>query len=222
MLISVGHFSGRGLFKWIAGFAAIGLVFFSYDQFWPAPDLGPPKIISRAEWGAEQADPRLEPDQDPEVFNTVVVHHSAMLLSEGPRDIQSVHMHQRGFLDIGYHFVIDGEGRIYEGRSLATHGAHVAGHNAGTLGIALMGNYEIIEPATEQRVRLKWLIQALMRKYPLTHLAGHGAFAPGKTLCPGKNLEALLPTLAKELGLKFGVGGYVGPGPGAPALNPAL
>ncbi len=215
------RFSCGGLLKWIAGSATIGALLFLYRHFQPPiSDLGPPIIIPRSAWGAEEPDPGLRNERDLEVFNTVVVHHSAMPLSEGPREIQYLHMHRRGFLDIGYHFVIDGRGRIYEGRSLAVHGAHVSGHNAGTLGIALMGNYEEIEPIPEQLTRLKWLIHVLLEKHPLTHLAGHGDFLPGKTVCPGKNLEPLLPGLAIELGLKFGMGGYVGPEP-APAAPAA-
>ena len=214
MPIRVDRFSRRGLLKWIAGSAAIGALSFLYYRYrLPTRHLGPPTIIPRSEWGAEQPDPNLQNEDGPEVFNTVVVHHSAMPLSESPRDIQYMHMHRRGFLDIGYHFVIDGRGRIYEGRSLAVHGAHVKGYNAGTLGIALMGNYEENPPIPEQLARLKGLIRDLMAKYPLTHLAGHSDFLPGKTLCPGRNLESLLPALAGELGLKFGAGGYLGPEP---------
>lgn len=208
--------SRRGLLKWAAGAGLLGALPFLYQryrlQFSP---LGPPVIIARSEWGAEEPNPILKIESGPETFNTVVVHHSAMALSEGPRDIQYVHVHRRGFLDIGYHFVIDGRGRIYEGRSLTVHGAHVSGHNAGTLGIALMGNYEESEPIPDQLDRLKWLVRNLMAKHPITHLAGHRDFLPGKTLCPGKNLEPLLPALAGELGLKFGAGGYIGPEPAA-------
>jgi len=213
--------SRRGLLKWAMGAAILGALPFLYHRYrLQLSPLGPPTIIARSEWGAEEPNPILKSEGSPEAFNTVVVHHSAMALSEGPRDIQYVHMRRRGFLDIGYHFVIDGRGRIYEGRSLAVHGAHVSGHNAGTLGIALMGNYEESEPIPEQLARLKWLIGNLMAKHPITHLAGHRDFLPGKTLCPGKNLEPLLPALAEELGLKFGAGGYLGPEP--TAVSPTI
>jgi hypothetical protein len=206
--------------QWIIGVAVIGILILLYTLFGPSTkQLETLTIISRAEWGAEQADPNLQSQQDPEVFNTVVIHHSAMPPFEGPREIQYVHMHQRAFLDIGYHFVIDQKGRVYEGRSLSTHGAHVKNHNAGTLGIALMGNYELLEPLPEQLEQLKRLIQSLMLKYPLTHLAGHQDFLPGHTLCPGKNLEPLLPVLASQLDMKFGTQGYVGPEPAATTPN---
>ncbi|MBK7983505.1 MAG: N-acetylmuramoyl-L-alanine amidase [Candidatus Competibacteraceae bacterium] len=211
-------FSQRCALKGLLVLAAIGLTIFLYLRFWPwvAP-LGPPAIISRAEWGAEPPDSQLQPPASREVFNTVVVHHSAMMPYEGPLEIQYAHMRERGFMDIGYHFVLDGRGRIYEGRNLAVHGAHVREHNAGTLGIVLMGNYEELTPSAEQLDRLKWLVRRLMQDHPLTHLAGHSDFLPGKTLCPGKNVEPLLPALAAELGLRFGSGGYVGPEPASAA-----
>jgi hypothetical protein len=145
-----------------------------------------------------------------------------MPIDEGPREIQQVHMQGRNFQDIGYHFLIGREGRVYEGRSLAVHGAHVKEHNAGTLGIALLGNYEELEPTAEQIQRLRWLISTLMANHPLTHLAGHRDFLPGKTVCPGKNLAALLPKLAAELGLRFGTDGYVGPEPTPGILPPPV
>ncbi len=62
-----------------------------------------------------------------QVLTTVVVHHSALPLRDGPREIQRVHMTINGFADIAYHFVIDDGGRLFEGRSLHVRGAHNAG-----------------------------------------------------------------------------------------------
>lgn len=59
-------------------------------------------------------------------------------------------------------------------------------------------------------IRLRELSGCLRDVYRLTHIAGHRDFQPGVTVCPGLHLEALLPELAVELGLEFGVGGYVG------------
>lgn len=214
MLLKLQIKSRRTSLSLLVVLAIGGLWTLDYFFFRPRPTpLGPPTIITRTEWGAVAPDLRLQNPKDREVFKTVVIHHSAMPPDEGPREIQQVHMQGRNFLDVGYHFLIDREGRIYEGRSLAVHGAHVREHNAGTLGIVLLGNYEEIEPTIDQLQRLRWLIGALMANHPLTHLAGHSDFLPGKTLCPGKNLAPLLPKLAAELGLQFGAGGYVGPEP---------
>lgn len=207
-------FPRHWIHKGLAILAVLGVLLAWYVIPQPPQLLpGPPIIIARSEWGAEPPDPRLqhEIEAGPEVFNTVVVHHTALPSYEGPRQIQYLHMHQRNFLDIGYHFVLDRWGRIYEARSLAVHGAHVKAYNTGTLGIALAGNYETNPPTPAQLDRLRWLIHRLKQQHPLTHLAGHRDFRPGQTLCPGKYVETLLPQLAADLELQFGTGGYIGP-----------
>jgi hypothetical protein len=147
-----------------------------------------------------------------EVLNTIVVHHSALPLSDGPLEIQEKHMHTKGYADIGYHFVIDAAGKIYAGRDLQVRGAHTGGHNTGTVGVVLLGNFEETVPVEAQLINLKQLCRCLRDTYSgITHLAGHRDFQPEVTVCPGENLEALLPELAKELRLEFGIGGYVGP-----------
>ena len=192
----------------------------------PAPDSL--TIIRRSQWGAAQ--PNLNAPHEhgvydsvtnPEgwlvydtplsqVLNTVVVHHSALSLRDGPREIQRLHKQQKGFADIGYHFVIDDVGWIYEGRSIAVRGAHTGGHNTGTLGIVLLGNFENTYPTDAQLKYLKLLARHLADEYAITHLAGHRDFQPDETVCPGKNLEPLLPHIAAELGMEFGTGGYKG------------
>jgi N-acetyl-anhydromuramyl-L-alanine amidase AmpD len=144
-----------------------------------------------------------------EALNTLVVHHSALPLSDGPREIQRKHR-RRGFADIGYHFVIDAEGRIYAGRDVSVRGAHTGGHNTGTLGVVLLGNFETQTPTEAQLESLRRLGRTLRDTYALTHLAGHRDFQPGVTVCPGQQLAARLPALAQTLDLAFGTGGYVG------------
>jgi hypothetical protein len=144
------------------------------------------------------------------LLHTIVVHHSALPMRDGPREIQRLHMQQKGFADIGYHFVIDDLGWVYEGRSLAVRGAHTGGYNTGTLGIVLMGNFEVRQPTGAQLAYLKLLVRQLVDEYSITHLAGHYDFQPDETVCPGRNLEPLLPGLAAEMKLEFGTGGYVG------------
>jgi hypothetical protein len=185
-------------------------------------------IIPRAEWGA--AEPNMQGSiegpydaitnpggwyvyEEPlaQALNTIVVHHSALPLSDGPLEIQHKHMHTKGYADIAYQFVIDQTGQIYEGRNLNVRGAHTGGHNTGTVGIVLLGNFEEIEPTGAQLVSLKQLGRCLRDEFAITHIAGHRDFQPEVTACPGENLEALLPGLAQELNLEFGTGGYTGP-----------
>lgn len=186
-------------------------------------------MILRADWGA--AEPNLSasgeygrfdaatnpegwfvyPKPLAELLNTVVVHHSALPLSDGPLEIQRLHMARRGFADIAYHFVIAASGQLYEGRPLNVRGAHTGGHNTGTVGIVLLGNFEVMQPTAAQMQTLQATIRCLVDQYGITHLAGHQDFQPGETLCPGMNLTPRLPALAAELGLVFGTGGYVAP-----------
>lgn len=197
-----------------------------------APRASPPpefRIIPRAEWGAAEPDfdaPGEHGLYDPvanregwlvyeqplnQVLMTIIVHHSALPPRDGPKAIQSLHMRQKGFADIGYHFLIDDAGQVYEGRSIRVRGAHTGGHNTGTVGVALLGNFEETAPAPFQLTILKILVRHLADEYGMTHLAGHMDFQPDVTVCPGKNLEPLLPDLAKEASLEFGTGGYDGP-----------
>jgi hypothetical protein len=185
-------------------------------------------IISRAQWGA--AEPDIEGSAEgvydvaanpegwmiydkplEEVLTTIIVHHSALPTSDGPREIQNMHMELRHYADIAYQFVIDPEGSIYEGRSLTVRGAHTGGHNTGTVGIVLLGDFQIVEPTDAQLEALRRLSACLIDRYSITHLAGHRDFQPGITACPGNHLEALLPQVAASLGIQFGTDGYKGP-----------
>jgi len=188
------------------------------------------ELIRRAAWhavppqlttGAQGERSLFDPDSNPEgwlvypqppagLLTTIIVHHSALPLRDGPYEIQQLHLKYQGFADIGYHFLIDAGGCLYEGRSLLVRGAHTGGFNTGTVGIALLGNFETRRPPVAQLVTLKRLIICLKARYTLTHLAGHRDFQPGETVCPGHHLAAILPDLATETGLTFGTAGYAG------------
>ena len=191
-----------------------------------------PVIISRDEWGARplnleapeefglfdaQSNPEgvlYYPDDLRTVLNTIVVHHSAYP-NGGPQEIQDLHMDGRGFADIAYHFLIDADGTIYEGRKLDIRGAHVQGFNTGSVGIVLLGNFNEQQPSEAQLISLRGLVDYLRYTYEIRYLAGHKDYpdqSPDGTECPGDNLYPLLPSIARSLGMKYGIDGYVGPG----------
>lgn len=191
----------------------------------PQTQVPPPLIISRAEWGAkpphldDSAEGRYDPVTNPggyyiydqplsEILTTIVVHHTALPLTDGPHDIQQKHIQQRGYADIAYHFVISDAGQIYEGRPLTVRGAHTGGHNTGTVGIVLMSNFEQTTPLDGQLATLLALSHWLIQQYGIAYLAGHHDFQPDETVCPGATLAALLPTIASDLGVTFGTQGY--------------
>lgn len=182
-------------------------------------------IIPRAQWGA--VDPQVTAtgrgEHGPyaaaanpngwlvydlpleQVLDTIIIHHSALPVSDGPLEVQRFHMEEKGFADIAYHYLIDPQGSIYAGRALNVRGAHTAGHNYGSVGVCLTGNFEEITPSPEQVGSLTALVQNLVASYPrIQHLAGHRDCNP-ETLCPGKNLYAGLPALAQESGLHYGI-----------------
>jgi N-acetyl-anhydromuramyl-L-alanine amidase AmpD len=147
------------------------------------------------------------------VLNTIVVHHSAYPHA-GPTEIQNLHMDRRGFADVAYHFLIDTEGIIYEGRELNIRGAHVQGFNTGSVGIVLLGNFNDEQPSEAQISSLRSLVHYLHYAYEIRYLAGHKDYpdqSPDGTECPGDHLYPLLPALVRSLGMKYGIDGYVGP-----------
>ena len=97
--------------------------------------------------------------------------------------------HRRiGYADIGYHFVIDYDGRVWEGRSLAYAGAHVASQNDDNIGILALGNYNRQKPSAATVASLKGLVTALQQHYSIKpdQLFGHREL--GASDCPGKHL----------------------------------
>ncbi|MDD4319732.1 MAG: N-acetylmuramoyl-L-alanine amidase [Candidatus Peribacteraceae bacterium] len=135
----------------------------------------------------------------------LVVHHTAMTVSsdsrpaeERMRAIYQYHAKTLGWGDIGYHYVIDENGLIYQGRTggEAVVGGHVYCNNIGTVGIALMGNFETEQPSQTQMQSLQRLINTLGDQYGIDlnrSVAYHGKIFPPvvghrdllATACPG-------------------------------------
>jgi hypothetical protein len=152
-------------------------------------------------------------DAYPDIYRTLVVHHSVIYRLDDRttlHDVQNLHMDDREWADVGYHFLVGQDGQIYEGRSLRVRGVHVGGFNTGSVGVCLLGDFTSSEPPAAQLDGLLRLGRWLMAQLPLTHLAGHREFN-SDTQCPGARLYALLDALAQELGLQRGTGGYQAP-----------
>jgi len=207
---------------------AVGSTAMAINACQPKCALESLEIIPRADWGAllPNIEGSVEGTYDAvanpggwytyteplaNALNTIIIHHSALPLSDGPREIQKKHTTTKGYADIAYHFVIDAAGNIYEGRDIYARGAHTGGHNTGTIGIVLLGNFEETTPLEIQMTQLETLSRCLKDTYAITHIAGHRDFQPGVTVCPGDNLEARIPELARDLNLEFGTAGYTGP-----------
>ena len=100
----------------------------------------------------------------------LVVHHAAQKVSgddrsgvERVRALYEYHANSRGWGDIGYHYVIDEEGAIYEGRAGGKDvvGGHVYCGNVGTKGIVLLGDFNKEQPTLQQVQSLQYLLDYL-------------------------------------------------------------
>lgn len=104
----------------------------------------------------------------------------------------------KGWSDIGYHYLIDRDGTVVTGRPLDRTGAHVKGHNTGTVGISLFGGFggsagdSFADNFTEDQERaLLDLIAKLKADYPsITKISGHNQYAA--KACPCFSVPAWL------------------------------
>lgn len=148
---------------------------------------------------------RLDPA---EPYYRITVHHEGnkvnydRSLPDVARDLrldQAAHR-RLGYGDIGYHFMIDYAGRVWEGRSLKYQGAHVSSRNPGNIGIVLLGNFEIQKPSDAQKAALVKLVAECRRFYGISGRRVYGHRNLDSTLCPGRNLYTFLPTLRASSG----------------------
>lgn len=122
----------------------------------------------------------------------VAVHCSATKPSQDfqASDIKRMHL-QRGFLDIGYHFVITRSGEVQKGRDAKVIGAHVEGFNAVSVGVCLIGGVSEADGKTAENnfteaqfKALRGVIKALKEIYPEAIVQGHRDFPKVAKDCP--------------------------------------
>ncbi|MFN3540468.1 MAG: N-acetylmuramoyl-L-alanine amidase [Rhodococcus sp. (in: high G+C Gram-positive bacteria)] len=123
-----------------------------------AGDAGP-KVITRAQWGADESIRCATPTID-DFLGGATVHHTAgsndyskSESAEIVRAIYAYHAQTLGWCDIGYNVLVDKYGQIFEGRAggldKPVQGAHSGGFNENTMGIAMMGDYSNVDPSQE-------------------------------------------------------------------------
>lgn len=123
------------------------------------------------------------------IINEIIVHCSAT--PEGKdytvEDIRKWHL-QRGFKDIGYHYVIYRDGSIHKGREESIIGAHCSGHNSYSIGVCYIGGLAKDGKTPkdtrteEQKESLISLLRELKKKYPKAKIYPHYKFA--NKACP--------------------------------------
>jgi N-acetylmuramoyl-L-alanine amidase len=110
----------------------------------------PPAIVPRAAWGADACPPRAEPSYGE--VKLAFIHHTVSANEYGPEDSAAMvlgicryHRNTNGWNDIGYNFLVDRYGTIFEGRAggiaEAVVGAQAQGYNSQSTGIASLGTF---------------------------------------------------------------------------------
>lgn len=130
--------------------------------------------------------------------NHVIVHCAATKpsMDVGVREIRQWHK-ERGFLDIGYHFVIRRNGTIEDGRDVNQVGAHTVGQNETSVGVCLVGGVDDkLQPQAnftpQQMDTLRKLLGDLKVLFPQAVVKGHRDFAA--KACPSFDVKRWLVT----------------------------
>ena len=185
---------------------------------------GAPPIVPRSAWRADESIRRAGPFFAPDV-KLAVVHHTAgsngYSQAEAPaivRGIEIYHVKGNGWNDIGYNFLVDRFGQVYEGRYGGIErnviGAHAQGFNTGSVGVSVLGEYSSLAISAQARDSLERLLAwrlDLAHVDPastLTYISGGNPRYPsgipvflravsahrdtGLTDCPGNRLYGIL------------------------------
>ena len=120
-------------------------------------------------------------------INRIIIHHTATPahMNIGVREIRHWHVEDNGWSDIGYHFVIRRDGVAEAGRPIKIPGAHAKGHNADSIGIALVGTGPDVTRHQWRSLNEKVIL--LMAQYGNPDVIGHRDIA--NTQCPGFNVK---------------------------------
>jgi hypothetical protein len=178
-----------------------------------------PVIYSRAQWGADES-MRSKSSLHYGDVHAGFVHHTVnangYTRAEVPgiiRSIYAYHVRSRGWSDIGYNFLVDRFGRIWEGRyggvDRAVVGAHTLGFNDDSFAASAIGNYQIVKPSAAMiqaygtlyawKLSLHGVDASSTRQYVTSRwfqaINGHRDAA--STLCPGQYLYNKLPRIRK-------------------------
>jgi len=190
-----------------------------------------PAIVSRAAWGADESFRTLNPGcSQPFYASDVrfsVVHHTAGTNAYDPSDSASLmraiyyfHTHTNHWCDIGYNFLVDRFGTVFEGRyggvTRAVVGAHAEGFNTGSTGVAVLGTFSTdpLPSAAYGAVRnlLAWklTLHGVDPRAAVTAggtavrtISGHRDL--DATTCPGDMAAALLPQLRTDVAATMGL-----------------
>ena len=222
----------------------------SFDQPAVAASVAP-VIVTRAQWGADERLRSGSPSYSP--ARMAFVHHTAGNSAYTPADspalvraVYAYHTRSLGWSDIGYNFLVDRFGTVYEGRyggiSRGVVGAHVLGFNTGSTGVSVMGTYTDAAPPAEAVAALERLLAwklgvaglspsgtatltcGATEKYKkgaaVTFPVISGHRQANYTECPGGAFYGLLPAVRTDVAKRMGATLTASLSPGEALVSP--
>lgn len=167
--------------------------------------VGTLDVYRRAYWGAGSV--KTSDINYMNQINKITVHHTTVLPvyknksnAEIVKSIFNFHRHNKGWADIGYHYLIGSDGTVYQGRQEKFQGAHAgSNNNKYNLGIALIGDFTQQRPTRQQLQTLEILISEKVRAHNISpdHIYGHKDLK--STECPGLYLYQELQSIKRKL-----------------------
>ncbi|MEO6726095.1 MAG: N-acetylmuramoyl-L-alanine amidase, partial [Blastocatellia bacterium] len=181
-----------------------------------------PPVVTRTEWGCPDGQITTHGSLSYTTVTHLIVHHtfSPSTAANGDwaalvRSVWNFHVFSNGWADIGYNYVIDQTGVIYEGRAGGDNvvGAHFSGVNGGTMGVVIIGDFTSSTPPPAALNSLQKILawkadqrgidpagQSLHASSGLNlkTISGHRD-GPGATECPGEAFYPMLPSIRTDV-----------------------
>lgn len=160
----------------------------------PGPLTG--RVIPRSSWA--RGGPLMREINPMNGVNCITIHHEGnpqpvyftdrQTTAAALDNVRNAHR-ARGWGDIGYHFVVDRAGHVWEGRNLSYQGAHVKNRNEHNIGVMCLGNFDLQTPSEAQVASLQSIVRDLRRQYKISPGKIYTHQEIGQTACPGRNLQ---------------------------------
>lgn len=156
-------------------------------EFQRSHGLEPDGVVGPKTWALIQCDPVLK--KSTRSINEIIVHCAASYEGQNMtvEQIRRIHIRERGWSDIGYHYVVYLDGTIHVGRDVNVSGAHCTGHNSHSIGVVYVGGLAKNGQAKDTRTAaqkegLLKLLKELKGLYPKATIHGHREYA--NKACP--------------------------------------
>ena len=171
------------------------------------PQAGPVYAISRTHWSTGQ--PIQDQVNPMNGARKITLHHegsgvvrftSRQATAEHLDKIRQSHVTRNGWGDIGYHYIVDRAGRVWEGRPIRYQGAHVRENNEHNIGVMALGNFDRQSPTQPQLDALFSTVRRLKRHHRIAVAEVKSHQEINATACPGRNLQKHMDAMRRHIG----------------------